>query len=434
MRRQIVAARSDSPPPRSPTRCWSAPRELCMALGTDGIRGELTLIRASRALAALEGAAPWSTIHLRRVAATSLRHRLRRNPLDDTGATVRVERAIAELFARMSAAATDLAASARVPDAGGRRCASRSSRLVRCVCCRRTDRHRSRGAGRSGAARPRRAGARRLADAAARVRSRRALPPHSLGITDDRLLGGLDLAATFGRAARRRARHPRGERRRPRAPRNGRADPRGDRRAHHRRAGRGAVCLERDGLASVTKTRFGVIALDEGIGEDEQVAPATCRTPGVLPRPRLCQRSGVAFDVRHRTGGGSGSLDLPSPAEIAFARALLPAIRPDGSALEALCHRGHRPRIDSCRAPLLALRAARAAAALEGRTDIEDDDILLAARLVLAPRATRLPPDQASAPEQQADPGQQDQAEQDEPDAGHARRCTGHPARQHRRR
>ena len=74
-------------------------RRMCMALGTDGIRGELTLIRASRALAAIEGAAAVADDHLRRVAAPSLRHRLRRNPLDDTGATVRVERAIAEVFA-----------------------------------------------------------------------------------------------------------------------------------------------------------------------------------------------------------------------------------------------------------------------------------------------------------------------------------------------
>jgi magnesium chelatase subunit I len=35
---------------------------------------------------------------LRRVAAPALRHRLRRNPLDDTGSTVRVERALSELF------------------------------------------------------------------------------------------------------------------------------------------------------------------------------------------------------------------------------------------------------------------------------------------------------------------------------------------------
>ncbi|MGL4312954.1 MAG: VWA domain-containing protein, partial [Sphingomonas sp.] len=49
--------------------------------------------------------------------------------------------------------------------------------------------------------------------------------------------------------------------------------------------------------------------------------------------------------------------------------------------------------IDSMRAPVLALRAARAAAALAGRPTIEEADVALAAALVLGPRATRLPPD-----------------------------------------
>ena len=72
---------------------------LCMKLGTDGLRGELTLMRAARALAALEGDASLEDRHLQRVAAPALRHRLRRNPLDDAGSTTRVERAVLELFA-----------------------------------------------------------------------------------------------------------------------------------------------------------------------------------------------------------------------------------------------------------------------------------------------------------------------------------------------
>ncbi|MEO8936273.1 MAG: magnesium chelatase ATPase subunit I [Burkholderiaceae bacterium] len=72
---------------------------LCMQLGTDGLRGELTLMRAARALAALDGAAKVDRTQLRRVAASSLRHRLRRDPLDDSGSTGRVERAVAEVFA-----------------------------------------------------------------------------------------------------------------------------------------------------------------------------------------------------------------------------------------------------------------------------------------------------------------------------------------------
>ena len=72
---------------------------LCVALGTDGLRGELTLMRASRATAALDGAKKVTLAHLRQVAPLALRHRLRRNPLDDTSSTTRVERAVAELLA-----------------------------------------------------------------------------------------------------------------------------------------------------------------------------------------------------------------------------------------------------------------------------------------------------------------------------------------------
>jgi magnesium chelatase subunit I len=72
--------------------------QLCMNLGTDGLRGELTLIRAARALASFEDCAVVTDAHLRQVAPSALRHRLRRNPLDDSGSSVRVERAISELF------------------------------------------------------------------------------------------------------------------------------------------------------------------------------------------------------------------------------------------------------------------------------------------------------------------------------------------------
>jgi magnesium chelatase subunit I len=71
---------------------------LCMALGTDGLRGELTLLRAARALAALDHKPEATVQHLRQVAPLALRHRLRRNVLDETGSTTRVERAIAEVL------------------------------------------------------------------------------------------------------------------------------------------------------------------------------------------------------------------------------------------------------------------------------------------------------------------------------------------------
>ena len=72
--------------------------ELCVALGSDGLRGELTLLRAARALATFDGVTTVSRDHLRRVAPAALRHRLRRDPLDEAGSTTRVERVLEEVL------------------------------------------------------------------------------------------------------------------------------------------------------------------------------------------------------------------------------------------------------------------------------------------------------------------------------------------------
>ena len=72
--------------------------QLCQALGTDGLRAELTLMRACRSLAAMQGHKAATPAHLRTVAPMALRHRLRRNPLDDTGSGTRVDRALAEVL------------------------------------------------------------------------------------------------------------------------------------------------------------------------------------------------------------------------------------------------------------------------------------------------------------------------------------------------
>ncbi len=96
IRKQIVKARKALDAVAVPDAVRERAATLCMALGTDGLRGDLTLMRAARALAALDGAKQVNLSHLRRMAAPALRHRLRRNPLDDSGSTVRVERMLAE--------------------------------------------------------------------------------------------------------------------------------------------------------------------------------------------------------------------------------------------------------------------------------------------------------------------------------------------------
>jgi magnesium chelatase subunit I len=97
-RRRVVAARARLDDVAVPDAARERAAQLCMALGTDGLRGDMTLIRAARALAALQGDASVGDAHFRQIAGPALRHRLRRNPLDDAGSSVRVERAVAELM------------------------------------------------------------------------------------------------------------------------------------------------------------------------------------------------------------------------------------------------------------------------------------------------------------------------------------------------
>jgi magnesium chelatase subunit I len=98
LREKLVAAKKRLVKVVTPDAAVERAAELCLHLGTDGLRGELTLIRTARALCALEGTKKIGDQQLRSVAAMALRHRLRRNPLDDSRATTRVERALDEVF------------------------------------------------------------------------------------------------------------------------------------------------------------------------------------------------------------------------------------------------------------------------------------------------------------------------------------------------
>ncbi len=99
LRRRVAAARARLSTVNVTDAALKRASELCMRLGTDGLRGELTLIRAARAFASLEGDDSVTDEHLKKMAAPALRHRLRRDPLDESGSSVRVERAVAEHFA-----------------------------------------------------------------------------------------------------------------------------------------------------------------------------------------------------------------------------------------------------------------------------------------------------------------------------------------------
>lgn len=96
LRRRLVAARKRIASMEVPDSVLHSAAKLCVQLGTDGLRAELTLIRAARAYASYEQAKSVQVSHLRRVAPSALRHRLRRDPLDESGSSARIERAMQE--------------------------------------------------------------------------------------------------------------------------------------------------------------------------------------------------------------------------------------------------------------------------------------------------------------------------------------------------
>ena len=159
----------------------------------------------------------------------------------------------------------------------------------------------------------------------------------------------------------------------------------------------GAVATQRDGLERRSRAEIGVIALDEGIEADE----------------------GLPASLRDRLAFYVSSIDEGfETTDVAAARRILSEVTVPDEVIDTLCLTAAALGIASMRAPLLALRAARAAAALDGRSTVSSDDVTLAARLVLAPRATIAPPMQEEGeappePEPEAN-DQGDQAGSDE--------------------
>jgi magnesium chelatase subunit D len=210
-----------------------------------------------------------------------------------------------------------------------------------------------------------------------------------MGVTEGRLLGGLDLVRTL-RAGR------------PVAERGLLAEcdggvvllPGAERVAPIIVAGLCAALdthearIERDGIADLAPARLGLVAFDESL--EEEAVPLA-----------LSERLAIHLDLR---GLRPAAIDEPGLArhEIDAARTLLPAMATPNAIVEALCATALALGIGSLRAPVLALRVAQAVAALHGRAEVAMEDAAAAARLVLAPRATRLP--QQNAEPDEADP------------------------------
>jgi magnesium chelatase subunit D len=205
----------------------------------------------------------------------------------------------------------------------------------------------------------------------------RRIPSH---VTDNRLLGGLDLAATL--AANR-----------PVAERGILAEADGGvvvltmaERVSANVAARltavidtGFVTLARDGIELRYATKFGVVMLDEGL-DDTEHAPVA-----------LQDRLAFQIDLSRITMRNINAETLIDVEQIITARALLPNVRASEEQIKVLCVTAQVLGISSIRASVVALRVACVSAALDGREMVNGDDVALAARLVLAPRATQMP-------------------------------------------
>jgi magnesium chelatase subunit D len=157
----------------------------------------------------------------------------------------------------------------------------------------------------------------------------------------------------------------------------------------------------RDGQ-HIHPARFGIIALDEAEADEAGIAP------------RLSDRLGIWLDLHaHSLADTQDRLEPLGAHEQAEAQALLQHSAPSAAQVQALCHTAQALGVDSLRAPLLALRLACVRAALQGREAPDDDDLATAARLVLCPRATRLPatpPPDAQTVESEPEPPPPDDA------------------------
>lgn len=168
----------------------------------------------------------------------------------------------------------------------------------------------------------------------------------------------------------------------------------------------GGLHVARTGSPDWTESHAGLVLLDESLA-DENGPPAM-----------LLERCAYWVSLE-----GVSLRDLfaeaADPDTVAEARALYPEVTAGQDLIEVLLGAAARLGIHSSRTDLQALRAARAAAAIAGRTSVAREDIETAIRLVLAPRALLCPEPWQPEP-QPPEAGDGDRQDGDRPDPEHS--------------
>src|ERR1700730_17206763 len=98
LRRRIERARKSFAAVKVERKLLRQIASLCSELKVDGHRGELTIMRSARALAAFSVRKVVGEPDVRRVATMALRHRLHRDPLGETASSQRIEQTLDKVF------------------------------------------------------------------------------------------------------------------------------------------------------------------------------------------------------------------------------------------------------------------------------------------------------------------------------------------------
>jgi magnesium chelatase subunit D len=258
-----------------------------------------------------------------------------------------------------------------------------------------------------------------------------------LNAGDDRLLGGLDLAATLqaGHLVEQKGLLSEADGGVIVLPMAERIEP-GSAARLRAASDEGQVTLQRDGLSRVLPAHIAMVALDEGADPDEHVPTSLLDRMAFLidltkvslrdieyddwsglPSARPLVMAGEDKRPLVMAGEGPPSTPLSVAAPHGVDGGPAPAMTDaSGKIIETLCGVAMSLGVDSIRAPLFALRAARIAAAQDGRTEPDPDDLSLAVALVYGPRATRLPPQEEAEAPPEPEPPPEDQPEPPPPD------------------
>ena len=139
----------------------------------------------------------------------------------------------------------------------------------------------------------------------------------------------------------------------------------------------GHVRIERDGVSARQPARFALIALDEGVDDDEAVSPS------------LSDRLGLRVDLS--TVGWREAIHAAAEPDLQAARRTLSQVEVPEALAEALCAVALNAAPGSMRPTLHLMQTTRAAAALRGAIVADLADAILALRLVLGLRVSEPP-------------------------------------------